>query len=460
MTQSHQTINPTSEELLETYQLVSHDGAKEIIEQAHAAFLEWRQVPLDKRAEVLLKVASLIRERSEEYAALMTREMGKTLAQGKEECELCAAICEYTAVEGPRLLADETRELKGGHALISYQPQGVIYGIQPWNFPLYQVIRYSAANLMAGNTVLLKHAANVWGMALEVEKLYLDAGLPLNAFRSLLINHEVSDAVIEHKLVRGVTLTGSPGAGRIVARKAADALKKTVLELGSNDAYLVLADADINKAAQVGVQARVYNMGQTCVAAKRFIVEETVYEEFRDAYVNAMKKLSMGDPWAEDTDIGPMARKDLRDKLHNQVLESIDAGANCLLGGQTPEGKGAFYPPTVLENVAPGQPAYDDELFGPVASLIKVRDEAEAMRVANDSPYGLGGGIFSADEEKALRLARDAFDTGMININGYNLAQPNLPFGGVKASGYGREHGGFGMHEFVNAKSIMITESR
>ena len=236
-------------------------------------------------------------------------------------------------------------------------------------------------------------------------------------------------------------------------------LKKTVLELGSNDAYLVLADADIKKAAKICVQGRTYNAGQTCVAAKRFIIEEPVYEEFRDACLAEMKKLSFGDPTNSDTKMGPMAREDLRGGLHEQVRKSIEAGATCSLGGEIPEGKGYFYPPTVLENVAPGQPAYDDELFGPVAALIKVKDVDEAMRVANDSIYGLGGGIFSADEDEALRLARDEFDTGMVNINGYNLAQPNLPFGGVKQSGYGREHGGFGMHEFVNVKSVMVNES-
>lgn len=459
MSNTHKTINPATEEVLETYTMMSRQEAEGIIEQTHHAFLSWRKTGIEERADILRKTAAVIRERQDDYAALMTREMGKTLAEGKQECELCAAICEYTAEQGPTELADETRELAGGRAVVSYQPQGVIYGIQPWNFPLYQVIRYSAANLMAGNTVLLKHANNVWGMALEVEKLYRDAGMPEHAFRTLLIDHEVSDAVIEHKLVRGVTLTGSPNAGRTVAQRAAKVLKKTVLELGSNDAYLVLADADIKKAAKICVQGRTYNAGQTCVAAKRFIIEEPVYEEFRDACLAEMEKLSFGDPTNSDTKMGPMAREDLRDGLHEQVRKSIEAGATCSLGGEIPEGKGYFYPPTVLENVAPGQPAYDDELFGPVAALIKVKDAAEAMRVANDSIYGLGGGIFSADEDEALRLARDEFDTGMVNINGYNLAQPNLPFGGVKQSGYGREHGGFGMHEFVNVKSVMVSES-
>jgi succinate-semialdehyde dehydrogenase/glutarate-semialdehyde dehydrogenase len=458
MSGSSQTINPATEEVIETYSLIPREEAEGIVDQCHEAFLDWRKTRFQDRANVLRKTAELIRERKDEYAALMTREMGKTLAQGKQECDLCAAICEYTADHGAQVLADEARDIDGGRGLVTYQPQGVIYGIQPWNFPLYQVIRYSAANLMAGNTVLLKHAANVWGMALEVEQLYRDAGLPQNAFRTLLISHDVSDAVIEHKRVRGVTLTGSPGAGRAVAEKAGRALKKTVMELGSNDAYLVLADADIDKAVKSCVQGRVFNAGQTCVAAKRFIIEDAVYDQFRDAYVAAMKNVTFGDPTDPKTDIGPMAKKNLRDDLHAQVRQSIDAGATCLLGGEIPEGKGYYYPPTVLENVTPGQPAYDDELFGPVAALIRVKDKAEAIEVANDSVYGLGGGIFSADEAEAIRIARDELDTGMVNVNGYNIALPNMPFGGVKESGYGREHGGFGMLEFVNVKGVMISD--
>jgi succinate-semialdehyde dehydrogenase/glutarate-semialdehyde dehydrogenase len=456
MSDSNQTINPATEEVIETYSLMSQEEAEGIVEMCHEAFLDWRKTRFLDRANVLRKTAELIRERKNEYAALMALEMGKTLAHGEQECDLCAAICEYTADRGAEVLADETRDIDGGRGLVTYQPQGVIYGIQPWNFPLYQVIRYSAANLMAGNTVLLKHASNVWGMALEVERLYRDAGLPQNAFRTLLISHDVSDVMIAHKRVRGVTLTGSPGAGRVFAEKAAKVLKKTVLELGSNDAYLVLADADIDKAVKSCVQGRVFNAGQTCVAAKRFIIEDAVYDQFRDAYIAAMKNVTFGDPTDPKTDIGPMAKKNLRDDLHDQVRKSIDAGATCLLGGEIPEGKGYYYPPTVLENVTPGQPAYNDELFGPVAALIRVKDKAEAIEVANDSVYGLGGGIFSADEAEAIRIARDELDTGMVNVNGYNIALPNMPFGGVKESGYGREHGGFGMLEFVNVKGVMI----
>lgn len=458
MTNTQQTVNPATGEVIQTYTQMGEDEVNRIIEQAHEAFLSWRGTRLTERGDILRQIGKLIRERKNELAALMTEEMGKPLREGVQECQLCAAICDYSADQGPQVLADEEREMQGGRALITYQPQGVIYGIQPWNFPLYQVIRYSIANLMAGNTVLLKHASNVWGMAVEVEKLFRDAGLPENAFRTLLIGHDVSDSVIAHPRVRGVTLTGSPKAGRTVGQKAGKALKKSVLELGSNDAYIVLADADLEKAVKACLMGRFTNGGQTCVAAKRFIVEEAVNDQFRDAYVAEARKIKYGDPTRDETQMGPMARQDLRDDLHDQVRQSIENGAVCLLGGEIPEGRGAYYPPTVLENVAPGQPAYDDELFGPVAALIKVRDEAEAMRVANDSVYGLGGGIFTKDVDKGIRLARDHFDTGMVNINGYRLAQTNLPFGGVKDSGYGREHGGFGMLEFVNVKSVMIVD--
>jgi succinate-semialdehyde dehydrogenase/glutarate-semialdehyde dehydrogenase len=323
MGDTHQTINPATEEVIKTYNLMGKEETEGIIGQAHAAFADWKKTSLSERGDILRRIGSLIRERQDEYAALMTQEMGKTLKEGKQECQLCAAICDYTAEQGPKELADEAREMQGGRALITYQPQGVIYGIQPWNFPLYQVIRYSVANLMAGNTVLLKHAANVWGMAVEVEKLYRDAGLPENVFRTLLISHDVSDAVIAYRHVRGVTLTGSPAAGRTVGEKAGRALKKTVLELGSNDAYLVLADADVDTAVKACVMGRVNNAGQTCVAAKRFIVEEAIYDEFRDAYVAQMKQLKYGDPTDKDTAMGPMARGDLRETLHEQVRQSV-----------------------------------------------------------------------------------------------------------------------------------------
>ncbi|HET7267579.1 MAG TPA: NAD-dependent succinate-semialdehyde dehydrogenase [Oleiagrimonas sp.] len=458
MSATNQTINPATEEVIETYDMATDAEARDIVEASHEAFLAWRTTALAERAHILRAIAKALRERKDDLVKLMTREMGKPISQGGAEVELCAAICEYTAKNGPEFLAGEKRPLEGGRALITYQPVGIILGIQPWNFPLYQVVRYSIANLMAGNSVLLKHAPNVWGCALELESLYREAGLPENVFRVLLIDAEQTDALIEHKHVRGVTLTGSPVAGSKVAAKAGQCLKKSVLELGSNDAYLVLDDADIDNAVATCVQGRINNNGQTCVAAKRFIVVESVYKPFRDAFVAKMKQIQYGDPAKPDTQLGPIARADLREKLHKAVSESVDKGATCLFGGKVPDGAGYFYPATVLEDVKPGMPAYDEELFGPVAALIKVADEDEAIRVANDSRYGLGGGIFSSDEDRAIGIARDLFDTGMVTINGYRLSQPQLPFGGVKDSGYGREHGGFGIKEFVNAKTVMIVD--
>jgi len=344
--------------------------------------------------------------------------------------------------------------VNGNKGRVSYNPIGVVYGIQPWNYPSYQVVRYSIAGLMAGNGVLLKHASNVTGTGKLLERIYLEAGIPDGLFTTLVINHDQSDEVIENKWVRGVTLTGSPGAGRKIGQKAAAALKKTVLELGSNDAYLVFDDADIDRAVKACVLGRIYNNGETCIAAKRFVVAEKVYDEFSEKFVKAMSEVRMGDPNDENTQLGPMAREDLREELHDQVKQSVEHGAKIACGGEIPDGEGFFYPATVLENVQPGQPAYEDELFGPVASLIKAKDNEDAMRIANDSRFGLGGGIFSKDEEAAIAMAEKHFDTGMVFINTFGLADPVMPFGGVKDSGYGREHGGFGLKEFVNIKGV------
>jgi succinate-semialdehyde dehydrogenase/glutarate-semialdehyde dehydrogenase len=452
-----QTINPATGKDLESYPQMSNDDAAQAVKQCHEAFLKWRFKPAKGRAELMRAVGKSLQKHKDELAELMTREMGKLLKQGGQEVDLCTAICNYTAEHGPEQLADEERELsQGGRGIITYSPIGVIYGIQPWNFPAYQVVRYSIANLMAGNGVLLKHAENVTGSAKLLEKIFKDAGLPKDIFKVLVIDHDQSDKIVDNDLVRGVTLTGSPAAGKIIGEKAGAKLKKTVLELGSNDAYLVLEDADITQAVKTCVQGRIYNNGETCVAAKRFIVVDAVYDEFKEAYVKQMEALTIGDPTDDDSDIGPMAREDLRDDLHKQVQKSVENGAEILCGGEIPDRDGFYYPSTVLGNVEPGQPAYDDELFGPVASLIKAKDADDAMRIANDSRFGLGGGIFSGDTEKAIELASKYFDTGMVFINGFGLAQPEMPFGGVKNSGFGREHGGFGVREFVNAKSLII----
>ena len=453
---SIQTINPLTEQTLATYPLMSDSEAMDVVQNSHDAHLDWRLKSLDARASVIAAIAAELRKSKEEFAQLMTDEMGKLLSDGRDEIELCAGICDYTAKHGPSMLADEERQVPQGRGLVTYSPLGVIYGIQPWNFPCYQAIRYSISSLMVGNGVLLKHSANCTGSGLLLRDIYERAGLPQGLFGVLLITHDQSDAVIEHKLVRGVTLTGSDKAGRTVGQKAAALSKKTVLELGSNDAYMVFDDADLDLAIKTCVQGRLFNNGQTCVAAKRFIVTEKNYDAFVEGYAAAFKDVTMGDPNDEDTQLGPLVSRSQRDQIHKQVEESVAKGAKIIAGGATPDRTGWFYPATALVDVAPGQPAYDDEIFGPVASIIKARDDEDAMRIANDSRYGLGGGIFSKDVARAVKMASTYFDTGMVNINTYSIASPDMPFGGVKDSGYGREHGDVGLKEFVNVKAITI----
>ncbi len=452
------TTNPATGETIETYPMMSEQEATAKLEAAHAAFLEWRKLSHSDRATHLTKIAQKLRDNTDELAALMTRETGKLLKDGQTEVEICAAIFEYTAKNGPDALADEERThgQDGSRGIVSYQPIGVIYSIQPWNFPLYQPVRVLAANLMTGNACVLKHASICTGTGLRLRELCIEAGLPEDLFQVILIDHDTSDKLIEHKLVRGVTLTGSDGAGRHVGAVAAKALKKTVLELGSNDAYLVLEDADIETAVKFSVMGRLYNNGETCVAAKRFIVSDKVYDAFVSAYVDAMSAITMGDPTDEDSQLGPLSSEDQFDTVKDQVDESVAKGAKALCGGTAPDHTGAYYPATVLVDVTPGMPAYDDEIFGPVAAVIRAKDDEDAMRIANDSRYGLGGGIFCKDEAHALKLARNHFDTGMVRINSFGAADPNMPFGGVKDSGYGREHGGFGMKEFANVKAIFL----
>ena len=452
------TTNPATGETLETYPMMSKAEAAARIEAAHAAFLDWRRLSHADRAPYLTAIAKTLRENAEALAELMTAETGKLLRDGRTEAELCAAIFDYTAQHGPELLADEERThgRDGSRGVVTYQPIGVIYSIQPWNFPLYQPVRVLAANLMAGNACVLKHASICTGSGLKLRELCIAAGLPEDLFQVILIDHDTSDAVIAHPLVRGVTMTGSDSAGRHIGAEAAKALKKTVLELGSNDAYLVLEDADVETAVKFSVMGRLFNNGETCVSAKRFVVTDKVYDAFVEAYVDQMQAIRMGDPRDDDVQLGPLSSADQRDTVKGQVEDSVAGKARILCGGAAPEGPGAYYPATVLVDVVPGMPAYDDEIFGPVAAIIRAGDDADAMRIANDSRYGLGGGIFCSDEDRALRLARDHFDTGMVRINSFGAADPNMPFGGVKDSGYGREHGGFGMKEFVNAKAIFL----
>lgn len=451
------TVNPATGEDIKNYDYMTNDEVNKIVDASHNAFLEWRTVSHEERGRIIQTIGDKLMEYKEELSRLMTEERGKLYGQSQQEVDLCKAICDYTAENGVAALADDERDIESmKKGIVTYQPIGVIYGMQPWNFPAYQVFRYAIANLMAGNSVLLKHAANVTGSGLLIEKIFHESELPNDLFRTILIDHDQSEKLIENDKVRGVTLTGSDDAGRIVGQQAAKAIKKSVLELGSNDAFIVLEDADIETAVETCTQARLVNNGETCVAAKRFIVVDSVYDEFRKRIVEKFEGTKSGDPMDDSSDIGPLARKDLQEKLHEQVEQSVAKGATVAVGGQLPEGKSSYYPATILENVEKGQPAYDDELFGPVASLIRAKDQDDAMRIANDSRYGLGGAIFSKDEEKAIRLASEQFDTGMVYINGYGLANPALPFGGVKNSGYGREHGGFGIKEFVNIKAVHV----
>ena len=362
------TINPLTEEVIATYSYMSDDEAAAVVESSHNAFLEWRLRSLDERAKVVSAIAKALRDSKEEFAQLMTREVGKLIEDSRTEVELCAAICDYTAKQGPAALADEERDVEGATGIVTHSPIGVVYGIQPWNFPAYQAIRYSIASLMAGNGVLLKHAESCTGSGLLLRDIYESAGLPKGLFGVLLITHDQSNGIVENDLVRAVTLTGSETAGRTVAAKAGAALKKTVLELGSNDAYLVLDDGDLDLAVETCVKGRLFNNGQTCVNAKRFIVTQKNYDAFVSAYASKFKAIKMGDPNAADTQLGPLVSEAQRDKLHEQVTKSVSQGARLLVGGEVPERTGWFYPATVLADVAPGQVAYDDELFGPAAA--------------------------------------------------------------------------------------------
>ncbi|WP_312751739.1 NAD-dependent succinate-semialdehyde dehydrogenase [Psychrobacter sanguinis] len=454
------TINPATGKEIKSYNYMSDAEVNKIIEASHQAFLQWRETSHEERAKVITSIGDKLIEHKEDLARLMTEERGKTYEHSLQEVDLCKSICDYTAANGVAALADDERDLEGlEKGIITYQPIGIIYGIQPWNYPAYQVFRYTIANLMAGNAILLKHAANVTGSGLLIEKILHESDLPNDLFRTLIISHDQSEQIIANNKIRGVTLTGSDKAGAVVAQQAAKVLKKTVMELGSNDAFIVLEDADLELAATTCAHARLYNNGETCVAAKRFIVVDSVYDEFRELLIEKFKGYKVGDPMQETTDVGPMSSIQQRETLQKQVQESIDKGAKVAYSSDVDDSlpkEGAYQPLVILENISEDQPAYKDELFGPVASLIRAKDEKDAFRIANDSRYGLGGGVFSKDEDKAIRLATKYFDTGMIYINGYSLVQPGLPFGGVKDSGFGREHGGFGIKEFINIKALHV----
>ena len=451
-----ESTNPATGELIESYDEETSETIAARIDAADKAYLSWRFESFASRAKPMRRAAELLRERSEDLARLMAREMGKPVTGGRKEVQKCAWACEHYADNAETYLASETIETDAKRSLVAYRPMGVVLAVMPWNYPLWQVFRFVAPALMAGNAGLLKHASNVTGCALAIENILGDAGFPAGLFATLRVTSKHLEKVIEHPKVRAVTLTGSVGAGKAVAGQAGGQIKKTVLELGGSDAYVVLEDADLEEAAKTCVKSRMLNTGQSCIAAKRFVVVDAVRERFEKLVVEKMKAIRVGDPMDEATEAGPMAREDLRDELHEQVKKSIDGGAKLLVGGQIPDKKGAWYPPTVLSGVAPGQPAYDDEIFGPVAGILAARDEDDAIRIANDSSFGLGAAVFTKDLARGERIATTQLEAGNCFVNSLVKSDPRLPFGGIKDSGYGRELSWFGIREFCNAKTVYV----
>jgi succinate-semialdehyde dehydrogenase/glutarate-semialdehyde dehydrogenase len=449
-------MNPATGETLETYETLSNRELGAAIRASDKAYRAWRTTSFEERAGLMHRAALLLRAKAAEYGALMAREMGKPAAAGQSEAEKCAWVCDYYADCAERFLAPERVQTDASDSFVAFRPIGAVLAVMPWNYPFWQVFRFAAPALMAGNVGLLKHASNVPGCALAIEEVFRAAGFPENVFRTLLIDTKQTAAIIRNPRVAAVTLTGSTGAGRAIAKQAGQKLKKTVLELGGSDPYLVLEDADLEAAASTCATSRLINSGQSCIAAKRFIVVDKVREEFEHRFVAHMKTARMGDPMDPDTTVGPQARHDLRDELHDQVRRSIDKGARLVLGGEVPDGPGAFYPPTVLTDVRKGMAAFDEELFGPVAAIIPVRNEKAAIRAANDSVFGLGAAVFTADVERGRRIATDDLEAGACFVNGFVRSDPRLPFGGIKESGYGRELSHYGIREFVNIKSVWV----
>jgi len=449
------SINPATGETLERFEETSSAEVDGILARADAAWRDWSRRPIAERTERLRAAARLLRERKEGYARAMALEMGKPLAQGVAEAEKCAWACDYYAEQAAAMLAEVPRQTDASRSYVRFDAIGVVLAIMPWNFPFWQVFRFAVPALAAGNACVLKHAPNVPRCALEIERLWRDAGLPDGLFRSVLLQNDAAGRVIADSRVRAVTLTGSDRAGSAVAEQAGRDLKKTVLELGGSDPFIVLEDADLARAATVAAEARLQNSGQSCIAAKRFIVVEQVADRFLELFRGAMQRYSVGDPLAPGTQIGPQARLDLRANLQRQVESSLQRGARVVMGGQVPGGRGAFYPPTILVAVRPGMPAFDEETFGPVAAVIQARDEADAIDIANASQYGLGASVWTSDTARGERLARD-IEAGSVFVNGLVKSDPRLPFGGVKRSGYGRELSEFGLREFVNVKTVWV----
>ena len=421
-----ESVNPATGETIGTYDEMTPEQTARAVEEAHGAWLSWRKAAFSERARSMKKAAAILRERKAEFAKLMAVEMGKPFKQGVAEAEKCALGCEYYAEHAEAYLAPEIVKTEASKWYVAFEPLGVVLAVMPWNFPFWQVFRFAAPALMAGNAGVLKHASNVPGCAIAIEDVFVRAGFPKGVFRTLLIGSRQVKDVIDHPLVRAVTLTGSTPAGKAVAAQAGAVIKKTVLELGGSDPYVVLEDADLDEAVNTCATSRLINSGQSCVNAKRFIIVEPLVAAFTEKLVAAMSTRRVGDPLAEGTDVGPQARPDLRDELHKQVIDSVAKGAKLLLGGEIPPGKGSFYPPTVLADVKPGMPAYEEELFGPVASIFAARDEADAVRIANDSIFGLGAAVFTRDVARGERIARE-LEAGCTFVNTLVASDPRLP---------------------------------
>jgi succinate-semialdehyde dehydrogenase/glutarate-semialdehyde dehydrogenase len=452
---SIQSINPATGEVLENFQEMSTGEVDRVLEAADRTFHKWRRSPFADRAKKMQEAARILRVGKEKYARTMALEMGKPIVQGEAEVEKCAWACDYYAEHAEGFLAEQPRETDASRSYVCFDPMGPVLAIMPWNFPFWQVFRFAAPALMVGNAGVLKHASNVPRCALQIEEVFREAGFPEGLFRVVLAGTEKVPAIIADPRVRAVTLTGSDRAGSKVAEQAGRELKKTVLELGGSDPFIVLDDADLQRAAKTAAEARLINSGQSCIAAKRFIVVKKVADTFLELFVSAMRSQKMGDPLDRDTQVGPQARHDLRQTLHGQVEESVKRGAKLLLGGRIPEGPGAFYPPTVLAAVNRGMPAFDEETFGPVAAVIRAEDEADTIRLANASNFGLGAALWTQDRQRAERLVRE-IEVGCVFVNELVKSDPRLPFGGVKRSGYGRELSEYGIREFVNIKSVWM----
>lgn len=450
------SINPATEEMIREYPRMSAEQISSAVERAGESFRQWSRFSFKQRSQLMHKAADILESEKSEYAALITNEMGKNYKASIAEIDKCVWVFHFFADNAEGFLKNEIVETEAQQSYVTFNPLGVILAVMPWNFPFYQAIRFAAPALMAGNVGLLKHASNVQGCAEAIENLFLQAGFPDNIFTNLNIDNKEIRALIENKKITAVTLTGSEDAGRSVAEVAGKNLKKCVLELGGSDAYIITDTVDLDKAVKLCVKARLQNNGQTCIAAKRFIIYENIYEDFLEKFTQSMQSSKLGDPFHEDTFYGPMSSTGLRDDLHKQVLKSVEQGAQLKCGGYIPDKKGAYYPATVLADVKPGMVAFDEELFGPVAAVIVARCKDEAVELANNSKFGLGAAILTGNVEDCNKMAAQEIEAGNVFVNAIVASDPRLPFGGIKNSGFGRELSSYGIREFVNIKTVWV----